>query len=107
MQKQLQDGLGQGAEHSVIKKNAMVDNKTVAWATIGKTVLVASSQSLLDRAVDSYKAKTTVADAQLATRRRKSSMVRRNLVIFNLGRIADGVSNTMNPSNMGGQGPRT
>jgi len=101
MQKQLQDGLGQGAEHSVIKKNAMVDNKTVAWATIGKN------------GIGRLVRKACSIEPSTRTRRKRRSLMRnspnaapqvfdgsQNLVIFNLGRIADGVSNTMNPSNM-------
>jgi hypothetical protein len=104
MQQDMRESLGHGMDDGTVKKDVLVGKKTVAYAIVGKAVLAASSQELLDRAVACYSSKTNgmTGDAKFSTSEKELLDGSQSFATFSLSRIAEGVKNTLNTSKMDG-----
>lgn len=106
-EKQLRDSFGHGAKDSngVLNPGFGAD-KTVGWATVGNTVIAATSKSLLDRAVASYEQKAGSLHTDPAFAADETTLLDGSQAItaFNLGRIATGVENSLNLASMDPKG---
>lgn len=78
-------------------KQVLSQDKTVAWAFVGKTVLLATSQKLLDRAIVAYRTKTdTLAtDPKLGRIESEVTNGSQQIGAFSVARIAEGIQNTV------------
>lgn len=99
----MQKGLGDGIDPAEVNKGSLVANKTIVFDTLGKTVIAASSQSLLDRAVASYRSKTNglVGDAKFGPYEKTLLDGSQTIMAFSISRIAEGVKNTVHTAKMG------
>jgi hypothetical protein len=101
-EKAIREGLT-GAEKSFFRPLTLSRGKTIAWATVGHSVLLATSQSLLERAVQQRS--TPVAALGLAT---DSAMGARPTqaadgqfaLAISMKRLVEGIRNTVDPSHM-------
>jgi Protein of unknown function (DUF3352) len=98
---ELQKSLGQGMPTS-LDKGALIDQKTVAWAFVGKTVIASTNRDLLDRAVSAYQtqAGNMTSDAKFASSEREVLDDSQSLMMFSLSRVAEGVRNTFHSNEM-------
>ncbi len=85
-------------DEDVLKSSTLFGNKTIAWATVGNTVLAASSEDLLAKAVASYSSKGTKLsnDPSFGS----DLLAGQSMLAFDLSRISRGVTNTMNLEKM-------
>lgn len=92
-----------GAERSFFRPLTLSRGKTVAWATVNDTVLLASSQDLLDRAVAArQKPSTTLGlsgDSALGASP-ASAGDGQFAFAMSMSRLAEGLRNTIDPSHM-------
>ena len=92
-----------GVEKSFFKPLSLSKGKTVAWATVGRSVLLATSQPLLDRAVASRKAPSAATglsgDSALGARPAEAADGQFALAI-SMRRLAEGIRNTVDASHM-------
>jgi len=102
MEADMQKSLGDGIDPKQFNKPALVGNKTVVFATLGKVVFASTSQTLLDRAINSYNAKSgnLAADVKFAPYEKDLLDGSQSIIALSLGRIAEGVKNTVHPTNM-------
>jgi len=98
----MQKSLGDGIDPKQFNKPALVGNKTVVFATIGKVVFASTSQTLLDWAINSYNAKSgnLAADVKFAPYEKDLLDGSQSIIALSLARIAEGVKNTVHPTNM-------
>ena len=104
MQADMRKSLGDSVGNGVNRKDALVGNKTVVFAMVGKTVIASTSQELLDRTLASYQSKTggLVGDAKFAPYEKTLLDGSQTMMAFSLSRIAEGVKNTVGTSSMNG-----
>ena len=102
VEEDMRKSLGQGMENGPVKKDLMVGKKTIAYAVVGKAVLAASSQELLDRAVASYQSKTNglTGDSKFASSEKALLDGSQTFATFSLSRIAEGIKNSMSTAKM-------
>ncbi len=90
-------------EHSFFRPLTLSRGKTIAWATVDDTVLLATSQNLLDRAVKARRNPSTSlglsGDTALGADPAAASDGQFSLAI-SMRRLAEGVRNTVDPSHM-------
>ena len=98
----MQKSMGDGIDSSQFNKPSLVGNKTVVFATIGKVVFASTSQDLLNRAVASYGSKSNglAGDTRFAPYEKNLLDGSQSVIALSLGRIAEGVKNTVHSSKM-------
>jgi hypothetical protein len=101
-EEELRESMGEGMESGPVKRKALVDEKTVAWAIVGKAVLASTNQKLLERAVTSYRSNenTMTADAKFNGVEGTVIDGSQQIGMISLSRIAEGVRNTVDQSKM-------
>jgi len=104
----MRKGIGNGMDPDQFNKSSLVGNKTVVFALIGKTVIAATSQDLLDRAVASYSSKTNglAGDALFAASEKSVLDGSQSFVDLSVSRIAQGIKNTIHSSKMSPEGAK-
>lgn len=99
---EIRDGI-RGMEKSFFRPLTLSRNKTIAWAMVGRSVLFATSQSLLERAVAARRAPSAAVglsgDAALGARPETAADGQFALAI-SMKRLAEGIRNTVDPSHM-------
>jgi hypothetical protein len=106
-QKEIKKGLKQDKPDEATKK--LLDDKTFTWATVGNTVIVASSNELLKKALAAYQthANTMADDARLASYAQAVQPGSQMLMLLSPARIAEGIEGTMDSKTLDkdSQGP--
>lgn len=101
-EKSMQEGVT-GMEKSFFRPLTMSRGKTVAWATVGHSVLMATSQSLLERAVQQRQSPVAAlglsTDSAMGARPAQASDGQFALAI-SMKRLVEGIRNTVDPSHM-------
>ncbi|MEZ0326395.1 MAG: DUF3352 domain-containing protein [Fimbriimonas sp.] len=102
MQDEMRKGIGEGMDERSVKKEVLVGKKTIAWAMVGKAVIASTNEALLARAVDSFKNRTSTLSSDARFIKSDSEVMDGSqvLAVFNLGRIAEGVKNTISTEKM-------
>lgn len=102
MQADMRKSLGDGVGTGVNRKDALIGNKTIVFAMVGKTVIASTSQELLDRTLASYQSKTDglTGDAKFAPYEKTLLDGSQSMMAFSLSRIAEGVKNSVGTSSM-------
>lgn len=99
---ELQKALG-GAEKSFFRPLTLARNKTVVWATVGNTVLLATSQNLMDRAIalrqSPSPALSIATDSAFGSRPLAAAEGQSSLTV-SMSRLSQGIRNTVDPSHM-------
>ncbi len=98
--KDMQGSIGKGMEHTPAHRDMLIKDKTMAWAYAGHAVIVASSESLLDRAVAAYQTHSGGLDSDarlLAAAPRNGAQ---QLLAVSVSRVAQGIENTIDTSSM-------
>jgi len=105
-QAEMRKSFGNGMDDSQINRQALVGNKTVAWAMVGKAVLASTSQELLDRAVANYQnpGSGLDTDPKFAAHEKEVLDGSQQLFVLSLSRIAEGVRNTVRTEKMDADG---
>jgi len=101
-EKAIREGLT-GAEKSFFRPLTLSRGKTIAWATVGHSVLLATSQSLLERAVQQRS--TPVASLGLSTDSAMGAKPTQAAdgqfaLAISMKRLVEGIRNTVDPSHM-------
>lgn len=101
MQQDMRDGIAKSMDTVTTSKGMMGGKKTIAYAIVGKAVLAATSQDLLDRAVATYESKTNglTGDAKFSSSK-KELLDSQSFATFSLSRIAEGIKNSVGTSKM-------
>ncbi|MDR3689937.1 MAG: DUF3352 domain-containing protein [Fimbriimonas sp.] len=104
----MRKGLGDGLDSNQFNKSALVGKKTVVFAVVGKTVIAATSQDLLDRAVTSYRSKTNglAGDASFAPYQKSLLDGSQGMMVLSISRMAEGVKNTFHPKTADADGAK-
>jgi hypothetical protein len=102
MEEDMRKGLSGDLDEHTVKTDVMFGKKTVAWAMVGKGILAATDEGLLKRAVECYESRTNnlAGDATFLKDDAEVMDGSQLLAIFNLGRIAAGVKNTVSTEKM-------
>ncbi len=102
MQEDMRKGIGEGLDPELMKKDVLTGKKTIAWAMVGKAVIASTNEALLSRAVDSFKNHTSALSSDARFIKSDSEVMDGSqvLAVFNLGRIAEGVKNTVSTEKM-------
>lgn len=91
------------AEKSFFRPLTLARGKTIAWAMVGRSVLMATSQGLLDRAVAARQHPSATigltGDAALGARPGAAADGQFSLA-FSMKRLVEGIRNTIDPSHM-------
>jgi hypothetical protein len=97
LQNEIRQGMSKDMATPEIRSDVLFKKKTVVWAIVDRTVIAATSQDLLDRAVASYRAKTSTLSADRAFSEAEPKLLdgSQSVVTFNLARVAKGVGNTL------------
>lgn len=107
-EKAMREGLA-GAEKSFFRPLTMSRGKTIAWATVGHSVLLATSQSLLERAVQQRRspvaALSLATDSAMGAKPTQSADGQFALAI-SMKRLVEGIRNTIDPSHMSADSAR-
>jgi hypothetical protein len=101
LQSDMRESFGKGMDPATFKKDLLVAKKTIAYTVVGKAILAATSQDLLDRAVASYESKTNgmTGDSKFSTSE-KELLDSHSFATFSLSRIAEGIKNTIETTKM-------
>jgi hypothetical protein len=85
-----------------VRMSLLTDGKTVAWASVGKTVFLSTSLKLLDRAVVSYggQNQTSLVSDPLLSPDLDTGHNDQTFAVASLSRIAQGLRNSTNESKM-------
>jgi hypothetical protein len=94
--------MGKSLKDSGTKSSALIGGKTFAFAMVDKALIAATSKELLDRAVQTYRQKTSAltGDPTLASSGSALTEGSQTLAAFSLSRIAKGVGNTLETEGM-------
>ncbi len=107
-EKAMRDGLT-GAEKSFFRPLTVSRGKTIAWATVGHSVLLATSQSLLERAVQQrtkpVAALSLATDSAMGAKPTQAADGQFALAI-SMKRLVEGIRNTVDPSHMSAENAR-
>lgn len=105
-QGEMRKSLGQGMENSGIRKDVMIGNKEIAFATLGNVLVGATSKELLDKAVACYESKTggLVGDSNFEPSEKTLLDGSQMAAAFSVSRMAEGVRNTIDTSKMDSNG---
>ncbi|MGV3618443.1 MAG: DUF3352 domain-containing protein [Fimbriimonas sp.] len=108
-EEEMQKSFGEGLDEGPVRKDALMGDKTIAWAVVGKAILASSNQALLERAVASYRtnADNLASDPKFAPIQSDVIDGSQQIGMFSLARIAEGVKNTMNLEKMDKEGAKT
>lgn len=106
---EIRESMGEGMDNGPAKNYALMGEKTIAWAIVGKAVLASTNQNLLERAVASYRTNenSMVADPKFAGVEAKVIDGSQQVGMFSLSRIAEGIKNTIDESKMDKEGAKT
>lgn len=106
---EIRESMGEGMENGPVKKDALIKEKTLAWAVVGKAVLASTNQNLLERAVATYRSNenSMVSDPRFAGLESQLIDGSQQIGMFSLARIAEGIKNTMNMDKMDKDGAKT
>lgn len=106
---ELRESMGEGMDNGPAKNYALMGEKTIAWAIVGKAVLASTNQTLLERAVNSYRTNenSMVADPKFAGVEANIIDGSQQVGMFSLSRIAEGIKNTIDESKMDKEGAKT
>lgn len=109
VQDEIREGFGEGMEHGPIKAKALIGEKTIAWAVVGKAVLASTNQRLLERAVASYRSNENAlaGDPKFAGVEANVIDGSQQIGMFSLSRIAEGVKNTVDQTKLDKEGAKT
>jgi hypothetical protein len=106
VQDDMRKGIGDGMDPQMVKKDVLIDKKTLTWANVGNVVLASTSPELLNRAISTYRSKAAglATDASFIKSDSEVMDGSQILAVFNLARIAAGVRNTVSTAKMDPQG---
>jgi hypothetical protein len=106
VQDDMRKGIGDGMDPQMVKKDVLIDKKTLTWASVGNVVLASTSPELLHRAISTYQTKATALSADAGFIKSDAEVLDGSqiLAVFNLARIASGVRNTVTTTKMDKQG---
>lgn len=85
-----------------VNKKALVGTKTIAWAVVGKAVIVSTNEDLLERTVATYQgaAGGLDTDAKFASSEKETLDGSQQVLLLSISRVAEGVRNTVRTAKM-------